>query len=87
VQREHGVLNELTNRIKEMSKVLIKSRDDCHYCSEAKMFLQGMEVDFEVQHQPTGQVPQVYIGDHHVGGYNDLVDFSMTQEFDKLINE
>tara|TARA_R110002074_G_scaffold123683_2_gene259537 strand:- start:13010 stop:13222 length:213 start_codon:yes stop_codon:yes gene_type:complete len=70
-----------------MSKVLIKSRDDCRYCSDAKMFLEGMEVEYEEQHQAEGTVPQISIGDYQIGGYNDLVEFATTNDFDQLINQ
>ena len=53
--------------------VKIFSRDDCSFCSQAKQFLDGMEIEFEEEYQPTGQVPQIYAGDKHIGGYTELV--------------
>lgn len=65
-----------------MNKVKILSRDDCNYCNDAKGFLAGMEVEYTEVHQSEGRVPQIYIGDYHIGGYEDLIKFSMTPEWD-----
>lgn len=68
-------------------RVLIKSRDDCSFCSQAKQFLNGMEIEFEEEHQPTGQVPQIYAGDTHIGGYTELVQLSQSlTEWDETFN-
>ena len=60
----------------------------CPYCTQAKQFLQKRGVDQvteiridtdpaqrDAMMQRTGRrtVPQIYIGDTHVGGYDDLV--------------
>lgn len=58
--------------------VKIFSRDDCSFCSQAKQFLDGMEIEFEEEYQPTGQVPQIYAGDKHIGGYTELVALSQS---------
>lgn len=58
--------------------VKIFSRDDCSFCSQAKQFLNGMEIEFEEEYQPTGQVPQIYAGDTHIGGYTELVQLSQS---------
>ena len=62
-------------------QVKIYSRDDCTYCQQAKEFLTGFEIDFVEEYQPTGRVPQIYAGDKHIGGYDDLI--SLSQSFDK----
>lgn len=69
-----------------MHKVLIKSREDCKYCTEAKHFLIGMEINFEEEYSPTGKVPQIYVGDNHIGGYKELMELSQSQEWDKTFN-
>jgi len=58
--------------------VKIFSRDDCSFCTQAKQFLNGMEIEFEEEYQPTGQVPQIYAGDKHIGGYTELVQLSQS---------
>jgi glutaredoxin 3 len=70
-----------------MARVKIYSSDFCPYCSRAKALLRERGVhDFEeivVDGKPdvrarmtdiTGRtsVPQIFIGDHHVGGCDDL---------------
>jgi glutaredoxin len=68
-------------------RVLIKSRDDCSFCSQAKQFLDGMEIEFDEEYQPTGQVPQIYAGDTHIGGYTELVQLSQSlTEWDETFN-
>jgi len=37
-----------------------------------------MEIEFEEEYQPTGQVPQIYAGDKHIGGYTELVQLSQS---------
>jgi glutaredoxin len=58
--------------------VRILSRDDCTYCQQAKEFLTGFEIEYVEEHQPTGRVPQIYAGDKHIGGYDDLISLSQS---------
>jgi len=67
-------------------KVLIKSRDDCTFCQQAKEFLTGFEIDYVEEHQPTGQVPQIYAGERHIGGYTELVELSQSSEWDQVFD-
>ena len=69
-----------------MSRVVIYSRDWCGYCTAAKMFLKAKGIDFEeidltdddagsaALTERTGRtaVPQIFIGDTHVGGWDEL---------------
>lgn len=71
-----------------MQKVVMYSKDYCPYCARAEALLMERGVtDFEkirIDHEPgqreamierTGRrtVPQIYIGETHVGGCDDLV--------------
>jgi glutaredoxin 3 len=70
-----------------MSEVTIYTTATCGYCQMAKRLLSqkgivAQEVDVGLDHslmrdmmQRTGRrtVPQIYIGEQHVGGYDDLV--------------
>jgi len=58
--------------------VKIYSREDCSFCQQAKEFLTGFEIDYVEEHQPTGQVPQIYAGEKHIGGYTELVELSQS---------
>lgn len=69
-----------------MAKVTIYSSDFCPYCSRAKALLQARGADYEEivvdgkldvrahMTKLTGRtsVPQIFIGDTHVGGCDDL---------------
>ena len=61
--------------------VLIKSRDNCQFCEDAKGFLNGMEIPFKEEYQPVGKVPQIFINGSHIGGYDDLVKLSMSNKW------
>tara|TARA_Y100000389_G_scaffold204509_1_gene257537 strand:+ start:2083 stop:2280 length:198 start_codon:yes stop_codon:yes gene_type:complete len=63
-----------------MSKVLIKSRDDCRYCKDAKDFLSGMEIAYTEEFQSNGKVPQIFVDGKNIGGYDDLVKYAMVNE-------
>lgn len=71
-----------------MKLVTIYSTAVCPYCIRAKQFLQSkgvtefneIRIDLDPQARTammerTGRrtVPQIYIGEHHVGGHDDLV--------------
>lgn len=67
--------------------VKIFSREDCTYCQQAKEFLTGFEIDYVEEHQPTGQVPQIYVGEKHIGGYMELVALSQSySEWEETFN-
>ena len=70
-----------------MPNVTIYSTDYCGYCSAAKRYfdskgipyqeidLSGDDAGREALRERTGRttVPQIFVGDTHVGGYTDLV--------------
>ena len=70
-----------------MAKVVMYSTAVCPYCQRAEMLLkqrgvteiEKIRIDLDpaqrdAMMQKTGRrtVPQIYIGDHHVGGFDDL---------------
>ena len=71
------------------SKVTIYSKDYCPYCRAAKQILQVRGIEYnevDVQVQPekltemlsrSGRrtVPQIFFGDTHIGGHDDLVHY------------
>lgn len=70
-----------------MSNVVIKSRDDCKFCYDAKGFLTGMEVSYTEEYQPYGTVPEIFVNGISIGGYEDLISLSQTQsEWDATFN-
>lgn len=83
-----------------MAKVLMYCTASCPYCVRAEHLLQRKgvkEIDkIRVDLQPeqrlammekTGRrtVPQIYIGDKHVGGYDDMAALDHAGELDKLL--
>lgn len=71
----------------------------CPYCVRARLLLKQKQVEFEdlavggvgitwaELEQMTGRdtVPQIYIGELHVGGYDDLAALNRSGELDKLL--
>ncbi len=83
-----------------MAKVLMYSTGVCPYCIQAERLLKAKgvaEIDkIRVDLQPeqrnlmiekTGRrtVPQIYIGDTHVGGFDDLSALDRAGGLDKLL--
>jgi len=84
-----------------MATVKVYGTDTCVYCGAARMLLKKKRVDFEevlVNRDPEAlaemrartdrtSVPQIFIGDVHVGGFDDLSDLDERGELDKLLAE
>lgn len=83
----------------EKPEVVIYTAAFCGYCAGAKSLLEKKGVDYqeiridkeagkrEEMEQRAGRdsVPQIFIGDHHVGGFDDMVDLDMDEELDPLL--
>ncbi|MCB0356130.1 MAG: glutaredoxin, partial [Bdellovibrionales bacterium] len=50
--------------------------------------LEGKEEEYTQLKEKTGMqtVPQIFIGEHFVGGYRELAAFEATGELDRLLN-
>ena len=73
----------------------------CGYCERARQLLQGKNVPFEdidVDARPEARaemmtrsgrrtVPQIFIGETHVGGSDDLHDLEASGGLDSLLNQ
>lgn len=83
-------------------KVLVYSKEHCPYCVQAKRLLTQKGVQFEEIHvdqdpkkleemlaKSNGQrtVPQIFIGDHHVGGFTDLRGLDQQGRLDELLKK
>jgi len=82
-----------------MPIVVIYSTLMCPYCVRAKHLLQRKGVDYQeirvdldekqmrlmMQRSQRRTVPQIFIGDRHVGGYDELYALEKTGELDKLL--
>ena len=82
------------------SDVVVYSTGWCPYCERAKALLGRKDVafrDVKIDEDPVERdlmlarsggrrtVPQIFIGDHHVGGYDDLYALDKAGELDKLL--
>ena len=83
-----------------MADVLIYSSGFCPYCTWAKKMLDAKHVDYreiridqeqgarqEMLARSHGQmtVPQIFIGEYHVGGYTDMVKLDQEGKLDPLL--
>ena len=83
-----------------MKKVIIYSTLTCPYCIKAKQLIESKSVDYqevridkhpelvaEVIEKSNGQktVPQIFIGDYHVGGCDDLYALDKDGRLDSLL--
>ena len=83
-----------------MARVMMYTTASCPYCVQADRLLarkgvtdvEKVRVDLEPQRrmemmQKTGRrtVPQIYIGDYHVGGFDDLAAMDRAGKLDPLL--
>lgn len=83
-----------------MAKVLMYCTEVCPYCVRAEHLLkrkgvveiEKIRIDLQPEQQElmikrTGRrtVPQIYINDTHVGGYDDMAALDQEGELDKLL--
>ncbi len=84
-----------------MAKVLMYCTAVCPYCVRAEQFLkrkgvteiEKIRVDLKpelriamMEKTSRRTVPQIYINDHHVGGYDDLVELDQDGKLDVLLD-
>ena len=83
-----------------MPKVQIYSTDWCPYCNAAKSLLDDKGVPYEeidvtepslrmgMVQRANGRrtVPQIFIGDTHVGGYDELAQLERRGQLDPLLS-
>lgn len=82
-----------------MPKVVIYTTMICPYCIRAKHLLQRKGMDFQeiridrdreqmrimMERSRRNTVPQIFIDDFHVGGFDDLAALEMRGELDPLL--
>ncbi len=83
-----------------MARIVMYTTEVCPYCVRAKQLLRNKGVteieEIRVDLQPelrvammekTGRrtVPQIYIDEHHIGGYDDLASLNHHGELDILL--
>ncbi len=82
-----------------MASILMYTKPDCPYCDMAKRLLEAKgqrwtEIDVEaeparrdemVERSRQRTVPQIWIGERHVGGFDDLAELERSGELDALL--
>lgn len=82
-----------------MPKVVVYSTNVCPYCVRAKSLLQRKGVDFTeikidrdmaqmkqmLEKSQRRTVPQIFIDDFHVGGYDDMAELDAAGKLDELL--
>lgn len=83
-----------------MQPVVIYTKPFCPYCSRAEALLQRKGIEYKeivasmdpekkkemIERSGRSTYPQIFIGDRHVGGCDDLHDLEARGELDKLLN-
>ena len=82
-----------------MSKVRMYCTDDCPFCRRAEALLEKRGAPpekirlvnaemWEDMERLTGRntVPQIFIGERHVGGFDDLVELDMEGDLEELLS-
>ncbi len=83
-----------------MAKIEIYSKEWCPYCTKAKALLRSKQLEYEeidvtvdavleqqmVERSRRRTVPQIFIDEQSIGGYDDLAQLNATGELDQLLN-
>ena len=84
-----------------MAKIVMYTKNVCPYCSMAQRLLASKGVEWDEINVETGQglrdemiqrsgrttVPQIFIGETHVGGFDDLDALDRAGDLDPLLTE
>ena len=84
-----------------MKKVVIYSTRICPYCVRAKNFFTKKDIPYEdimidqnpeeikimMERSKRQSVPQIFIGDFHVGGFDDLIEHDMDGKLEDLLKD
>lgn len=82
-----------------MARVIVYTTDYCPYCVRAKTLLKRKGVDFEeidvghdddlraevIEKSGRRTVPQIFIDDRSIGGFDDLAELDRQGELDRLL--
>ncbi len=82
------------------AKIELYATSFCRHCVAAREFLDGKEIEYEeytldlyplektamIERCGQKSVPQIFINDKHIGGFDDLLELDRSKELDKLLN-
>lgn len=80
--------------------IVMYTRATCPYCVAARQLLKTKQLDWSeisidaephrreemIERSGRRTVPQIFVGDHHVGGFDDLDEMNEAGEFDRLLD-
>ena len=83
-----------------MKKITIYSTRSCPDCVRAKNFFDKKNIEYTeimivqdpslinemIEKSGRQSVPQIFIGDYHVGGFDDLIEHDMDGKLEGLLN-
>ncbi len=83
-----------------MKKITIYSTRICPYCVRAKNFFEKRNIEYKeimidvdpeqmkVMIEKSGRqsVPQIFIDDYHIGGFDDLIEHDMDGKLEELLS-
>ena len=82
------------------NNIIVYSSNFCHYCVQAKKLLERLNLSYKeinIQNFPEKReemlsksngkrtVPQIFVNDYHVGGYDELNLLVQKGEFDSIL--
>jgi glutaredoxin 3 len=96
-----GVTTGMTTATRKSPEITMYTTRHCPYCVRARILLEGKGVAFEdiavdgnpaLRQEMVGKsmcytVPQIWIGDQHIGGCDDLYQLERQGELDALLSE
>jgi len=82
-----------------MNKVVMYCTDSCQYCQKAEKLLKKKGVVIDkiniegnkskikemLKRSKRNTVPQIFIGDKHIGGFDDLAELEVIGRLDKIL--
>ncbi|MBQ4874558.1 MAG: glutaredoxin 3 [Rickettsiaceae bacterium H1] len=84
-----------------MNKIIIYSNNNCRFCMTAKKLLESKGLNYteinigtseklreEMMKKSRGKktVPQIFVNDCHIGGYDDLKEAQRNGKLDEVLN-
>lgn len=81
------------------ASIVMYSRATCPYCLAARRLLKNKQLEWSeisideephrrdemIERSGRRTVPQIFVGDHHVGGFDDLNAMDKAGQFDQLL--
>jgi len=83
-----------------MAPIVLYGTKFCPFCIAARLLLNAKGVDFQdisvdnnrnlrvqiAERSGRNTVPQIWVGERHIGGYTDLQKLALSDDLDRLLN-